>query len=61
MAGVIKMLADDGINNTMTRATVEKLAWISTLGLDEHYNHEAPNDKHDVIRLLCAAEKDLSV
>ena len=53
------MLADDGINNTMTRATVEKLSWISTLGLDEHYNHEAPNDKHDVIRRLCAAEKDM--
>lgn len=59
VAGVIKMLADDGINNTMTRATVEKLSWISTLGLDEHYNHEAPNDKHDVIRRLCAAEKDM--
>lgn len=53
VSGVVKMLADDGIDYTMTKATVEKLRWISTLGLDEHYNHDAPSNKYDVIDQLC--------
>lgn len=51
---VSKMLAEDGLDNTMSAAAAAKLKWISSLGLNEHYGNEVPNDKHDVIDQLSA-------
>ena len=56
MAEVVATLDSIGIDSIMSRATIDKLKWVTSLGLKEHFRGVPPGDFHEIFSALKAEE-----
>lgn len=52
--GVAVMQQEEGLENTMSLATVKKLNWLATLGLQEKFDHRVAQDMYEVLDAVLA-------
>lgn len=54
---IAEMLEDQCIENTMSRASFEKLMWISSLGMEQYFNGVVPKETQEVFDILSLKTK----
>lgn len=61
MTAIIKMLSENDIECTMSKASEEKLNWVSSLGMAEYFSGIVPSDIDPVLDILSRGRQENSL
>lgn len=53
MTAIVSILESQSIEATMSKATIHKLEWVASHGMEDKFEKQVPSDIHPVLDILC--------